>query len=194
MVIWPFFCFFHICCCLSIYVFISITVDSQTLTLLHRLGPNTCNPWVGRSYLLAAHRRCVCLEVGGAGAPPSLPQAGRVSGPTHLGFLGSFPHFPHCQTPQQVILLETDLGVAGLEPCLFLRLVSQPQLCPIHTSWSKASTSIPGRGAPQPPPLTPSPPPTLACRLLWSHCPHVGHRRSQAFRQFQLLPAWGAGN
>ena len=132
MVIWPFLRFFHICwleffckealpgsvLCLSFYVFISITVDSRTLTLFHRLGPNTCNPWVGRSYLLAAHRRCVCLEVGGARAPPSLPQAGWVSGPTHLGFLGSFSHFPHCQTPQQVILLETDLGVAGLEPCL----------------------------------------------------------------------------
>lgn len=106
LVIRPFPHFFHVCwleffckeelpgsvLCLSIYVFISITVDSWTLTLFHRLGPNSCNPWVGSSCLLALTLGAFAWGWEWPGscaatvfsAPPSRPQAGQVSGPTHL--------------------------------------------------------------------------------------------------------------
>lgn len=222
LVIRPFPHFFHVCwleffckeelpgsvLCLSIYVFISITVDSWTLTLFHRLGPNSCNPWVGSSCLLAAHIRRVCLEVGVAGLlcrhcvlSSSLSSSSRPGfwpHASHLGFLGSFPHFAHSRSS----CWNQPLGRRGLnltvsESCFTTTVVPNPHLLeqgPCVHPWQRcpsAPTSTLIHPSPHP---RPSPSPHPCPQIALEPSLHVGHRRNQAFRQFQLLPAWGAGN
>ena len=117
---------------------------------------------------------------------------------SHLGFLGSFPHFAHSRSS----CWNQPLGRWGLnltvsESCFTTTVVPNPHLLergPCVHPWQRcpsAPTSTLIHPSPHP---RPSPSPHPCPQIALEPSLHVGHRRNQAFRQFQLLPAWGAGN